>query len=153
VRFAGSAPLLAGDHCCAVAEGGARCGPPGPVGLVVEARAGDGDDIVFARVAHVAPERIALGRGDDLGLGYGLMVGGPGSDDLRVVRGGATFHGGRGADVLLGGRFRDLRRPPRRDDRLRARRLGVAGLSVYASGHMSRLADLRLLLLLPLRGE
>ena len=38
-------------------------------------------------------------------------------------------------------------------NRLRARRLGVAGLSVYASGHMSRLADLRLLLLLPLRGE
>jgi hypothetical protein len=107
VRFAGSRPLVAGDHCLAVDEGDVRCGPPGPVGLKVEARTGDGDDVVFARVAHVALERIALGRGDDLGRGNGLMLGGPGSDDLRVVRGGALFRGGGGEDVLLGGRFRD----------------------------------------------
>jgi hypothetical protein len=107
VRFAGSRPLVAGDHCLAVDEGDVRCGPPGPVGLMVEARTGDGDDVVFARVAHVALERIALGRGDDLGRGNGLMLGGPGGDDLRVVRGSALFRGGGGEDVLVGGRFRD----------------------------------------------
>lgn len=109
VRFAGSAPLVPGDHCFAVAEGDVRCGPPGPVGLVVRARTGDGDDVVFARVAHVALERIALGKGDDQGRGYGLFVGGLGRDDLRVVaRGNALFHGGPGEDVLVGGRRRDL---------------------------------------------
>jgi hypothetical protein len=107
VRFAGSAPLRAGDHCLAVHDGDVRCGPPGPVGLVVRVQAGDRDDLVFARVAHVALERIALGRGDDRGRGNGLMMGGPGDDDLRVVRGAALFRGGRGEDVLLGGRFRD----------------------------------------------
>jgi hypothetical protein len=38
VRFAGSAPLVPGDHCFS-AEGDVRCGPPGPVGrLVVKVR-------------------------------------------------------------------------------------------------------------------
>jgi RTX calcium-binding nonapeptide repeat (4 copies) len=108
VRFAGSPPMVAGDHCFAVHARDVRCGPPGPVGLVVRARTGDGEDLVFARVAHVSLERLALGRGDDQGRGNGLMQGGPGQDDLRVVRGSAVFHGGPGEDVLIGGRFRDL---------------------------------------------
>jgi hypothetical protein len=107
VRFAGSTPLVAGDHCVAVREGDVRCGPPGPVGMRVRAHTGDRDDVVFARIAHVALERLVLGTGDDQGRGNGLMSGGPGKDDLRVVRGAAAFHGGRGEDVLVGGRFRD----------------------------------------------
>jgi hypothetical protein len=107
VRFASSPPLVAGDHCVAVREGDVRCGPPGPVGLRVHTRTGDGDDFVFARIAHVALERLVLGKGDDQGRGNGLMMGGPGKDDLRVVRGAAAFDGGRGEDVLVGGRFRD----------------------------------------------
>jgi RTX calcium-binding nonapeptide repeat (4 copies) len=107
VRFADSAPLAAGDHCVAVNDHDVRCGPPGPVGLAVNARTGDGNDLVFARIAHVALERMTLGRGDDVGRGTGLIAGGPGKDDLRVVRGAATFQGGSGEDVLVGGRFRD----------------------------------------------
>ena len=108
VRFAGSRPLVAGDHCLAVRQGDVRCGPPGPVGLKVRAHSGDGDDFVFARVAHISLERVTLGRGDDVGRGNGLVWAGPGKDDLRVVGGSASFHGGPGEDVLLGGRFRDL---------------------------------------------
>jgi hypothetical protein len=109
VRFAGTTPLVAGDHCFAVDHTDVRCGPLGPVGLVVRAQTGDDDDFVFARIAHVARERIALGRGDDRARGYGMIMGGPGRDDLRVVvRGNALFHGGRGEDVLVGGRRRDL---------------------------------------------
>jgi RTX calcium-binding nonapeptide repeat (4 copies) len=107
VRFAGRTPLVAGDRCVAVRKGDVRCGPPGPVGLRVRTHTGDGDDFVFARIAHVALERLVLGAGDDHSRGNGLMVGGPGKDDLRVVRGAAAFRGGRGEDVLVGGRFRD----------------------------------------------
>jgi hypothetical protein len=107
VRFTQSAPLVAGDHCLAVNEGDVRCGPPGPVGLRVRARTGDRDDLVFARVAHVSLEHVALGSGDDVGRGNGLVRAGPGNDDVRVVRGSATFHGGPGEDLLAGGRFRD----------------------------------------------
>lgn len=108
VRFAQSGPLVAGDHCLAVSAGDVSCGPPGPVGMRVRTRTGDADDFVFARVAHVSLEHVALGRGDDVGRGNGLVRAGPGDDDVRVVRGSATFHGGWGEDVLIGGRFRDL---------------------------------------------
>jgi RTX calcium-binding nonapeptide repeat (4 copies) len=108
IRFAGSAPLVAGEHCFAVNDNDVRCGPPGPEGLIVHTRTGGGDDVVFARVAHVALEEVALGRGDDVGRGNGLVRAGPGDDDVRVVAGGALFHGGPGEDVLAGGRFRDL---------------------------------------------
>ena len=109
VRFAGSAPLVAGPHCRAVREGDVRCGPPPPGGLAVHARTGDRDDFVFARVAGIAIETLRLGRGNDEARGNGYRV--------------------------------------------RANRLWLAELTVYASLSMSRLADLRLLLLLPLRGE
>jgi RTX calcium-binding nonapeptide repeat (4 copies) len=140
VRFAGSPPLVPGDHCFAVTEGDVRCGQPGPVGLVVKVRTGDGGDLVFARVAHVALERIALGSGDDQARGNGLMVGGPGKDDLRVVRGAALFHGGRGEDVLVGGRFRDgLDGGPGPDLLVGGRRFdeleGGAGRDQIAGGH------------------
>jgi hypothetical protein len=108
VRFAGSAPIVAGNNCFAVNANDVRCGPPGPVGLAVNTWTGDGDDLVFARVAHVSLEHVALGRGDDVGRGNGLVRAGPGNDDVRVVRGSALFHGGWGEDVLVGGRFRDL---------------------------------------------
>jgi hemolysin type calcium-binding protein len=140
VRFAGSAPLVAGDHCFAVNDRDVRCGPPGPVGLVVRARTGDGDDFVFARIAHVALERISLGRGDDHGRGNGLLMGGPGKDDLRVVQGAAGFRGGRGEDVLVGGRFRDgLYGGPGPDLLVGGRRFdeldGGAGRDQIAGGH------------------
>jgi RTX calcium-binding nonapeptide repeat (4 copies) len=108
VRFAGSVPLVPVDHCVAVRDGDVRCGPPGPVGLAVHARTGDGDDLVFMRVAHIALESLRLGSGDDQARGNGFMAGSGGKDDLRVVRGAALFHGGPGEDVLVGGRFRDL---------------------------------------------
>jgi hypothetical protein len=108
VRFAGSGPVVAGSHCRAVREGDVRCGPRPPGGLEVHARTGDAADFVFARVAHIAIETLRLGKGDDEARGNGYMAGGPGKDDLRVIRGGATFYGGAGEDVLIGGRFRDL---------------------------------------------
>jgi hypothetical protein len=114
VRFAGSAPIVAGENCSAVSESDVRCGPAAPGGLVVETRTGDGDDFVFVRIGT-----LALGRGDDQGRGSGVIAGGPGEDDIRAVSGlgGVTFRGGAGddvvvgrsrADVLAGGRGPDL---------------------------------------------
>ena len=114
VRFAGSAPLVAGDHCMAVGASSVRCVPPGPSGLAVYTRTGDADDIVFAPIGGVVLGDVALGSGDDTGLGTGRMRGGRGSDELRAlksgarVKGGALFHGGPGEDVLVGGPRRDL---------------------------------------------
>jgi Ca2+-binding RTX toxin-like protein len=108
VRFVGSAPLVPGDHCLAVNESDVRCGPPGPSGLAVYTRTGDGDDAVFALIGGVVLGDVALGRGDDAGRGSGRMFGGPGKDDLRALRGAGLFHGGPGEDVLFGGPHRDL---------------------------------------------
>jgi hemolysin type calcium-binding protein len=114
VRFVGSGPLVAGDHCRAVNENEVRCGPPGPSGLAVYTRTGDGDDLVFAPIGGVVLGEVALGNGDDIARGSGLMTGGRGKDDLRSIRsgaryrGGARFHGGPGEDVLIGGPRKDL---------------------------------------------
>jgi RTX calcium-binding nonapeptide repeat (4 copies) len=108
VRFAGSVPVMPGDHCRAVSENDVICGPPGPAGLDVRTHTGDGGDFVFTRIAGIAIEALHLGTGNDLARGNGFVAGGPGKDDLRVIAGGALFHGGTGPDVLVGGRLRDL---------------------------------------------
>jgi Ca2+-binding RTX toxin-like protein len=94
------ADIQTGEHCLRVNDHDARCGPPGPEGLVVAVFTGDRRDGVYT-----ANGSVRLGRGKDFGIAYGdrgSLHGDAGDDELRALGIGARVAGGPGRDELIG---------------------------------------------------